>query len=163
MKSARRPGEPISEGHIQWIIASLGGTFNICPITIFKSRVSAFRISQLELDPMDSPLCVRLCVNKRELNCGGATIRNRAIAGGAAGRKVGGTSEIESYGIVTRSVQKMFKIIPIYSDHWEKIMGRFLKNIKGQKQRPLFTAPRRRRVELVPLLKIMASEIQTTR
>ena len=57
----------------------------------------------------------------------------------------------------------MFKIIPNYSTHLANIIGRFQKNIKVQNQRPVFAAQQRRRVELVRLLKIMASEIQTTR
>ena len=140
-------------------IASLGGTFNICPYTIFKPVVSAFRNSKLEIDPMVCSLCVLLCVNERWVDCGGAKIRNWHTTGGAAGRKVGETSEIETYGIVSRSVPKMFKIIPNYSTHLANIIGRFQKNIKVQKQRPLFAAPQRRRVELLRLLKIMASEI----
>ena len=75
----------------------------------FQAKV----VSQLELDPVDSTSCVLLCVNERWVNCGGATIRNPHIADGAADWKVGGTSEIESYGFVARSVQKMFKIILI--------------------------------------------------
>ena len=108
-------------------------------------------------------LCVLLCVNDRWVNCDGSNLMNRPTTDGTAGRKALGNSGIESYGYVAWSVPKMFKIIPIYSDHLANIIGRFLKNIKVQKQRPLFTALRRRRVELVPLLKIMVSEIQTTR
>ncbi len=57
----------------------------------------------------------------------------------------------------------MFKIIPIYSAHLGNVIGRFLKNIKVQKERPLFAAPQRRRVELIRLLKIIAEEIPTSR
>ena len=107
--------------------------------------------------------CVLLCVNERWVDCGGAKIRNRLITDGAAGRKVGGTSDIKSYEFVARSVSKMFKITPNYSAHLANIIGRFQKNIKVQNQRPVFAASQRRRVELVRLLKIMAGEIQTTR
>ena len=154
---------PTIEGHIQGNVASLGGTFNICPNTVFKPVVSTFQICQLEIDPMESASCVQRCVNNRVINCAGTKIRNRATTGGAAGRKVGETSDIESYGFVVRSVQKMFKIIPNYSTHLANVIGRFKKKIKVQKQRPLFAAPQRRRVELLRLVKIMASEFPTSR
>ena len=125
VKSARRPGEPIIEGHIQGDTASLCGTFNICPYTVFKPGVSNFLIRQLELDPMDSSFCVLLCVNKRLVNCGGAKIKNRFTTDGAADRKVVGTFDIESYEFVATSVPKMFKIIPNYSAHLANIIGRF--------------------------------------
>ena len=64
---------------------------------------------------------VQRCVNKLEVNCGGTMIRNRATTGGAAGRKVRETSEIESYGIVARSVQKLLKVIPICSDQFANV------------------------------------------
>ena len=125
--------------------------------------VSDFQIRQLQIAPIDSSHCVRLCVNERWINCGGTTIRNRPITDGAAGRKVGETSEIETLGIVVRSAQKMFKIIPNYSAHLANIIGRFQKKIKVQKQRPLFAATQRRRVELLRLVKIMVGEIPTSR
>ena len=149
VKSARQPGEPTSEGHIQVNIASLGGTFKICPYTVFKPMVSTFQICQLEIDPMESASCVQRCVNNRVINCAGTKIRNRPTTGGAAGRKVGETFDIESYEFVARRVSKMFKIIPNYSAHLANIIGRFQKNIKVQKQRPVFAASQRRRVELL--------------
>ena len=57
----------------------------------------------------------------------------------------------------------MFKIIPNYSAHLANIIGRFQKNIKVQKQRPVFAATQRRRVELLRLVKIMVGEIPTSR
>ena len=52
---------------------------------------------------------------------------------GAAGRKVGGTVEIERYGIVAGSVPKMFKIIPICSAHVANIVGWFQKDVTNPK------------------------------
>ena len=94
-------------------------------------------------------LCVLLCVNKCYVDCGVDKIRNQHISGDAAGRKVGGTSDIESYEFVARRVSKMFQIIPNFSAHLANIIGRFQKNIKVQKQRPVFAASQRRRVELL--------------
>ena len=112
---------------------------------------------------MDSSFCVLLCVNKRRVNCGGAKIKNRSTTDDAANWKVSETSGIESYEFVARSVPKMFKVIPNYSAHLANIIGRFQENIKVQKQRPVFAASQHRRVELLRLLKIMASEIPTSR
>ena len=50
---------------------------------------------------------VQRCVNKLEVDYGGAMIMNQATTDGTINRKVNGTSEIESYGIVARSVQKI--------------------------------------------------------
>ena len=77
---------------------------------------------------MDSVLIVLLCVNNRWVDCGGAKIMNRPTTDGAAGRKVGGTVGIESYGFVAGSVRKMFKIIPICSTYVANSIG-CLKNV----------------------------------
>ena len=57
---------------------------------------------------------------------------NRHITDGVTGLKVCGTSDIESYGIVARSVTKMFKIISIHSAHLANVIGRFLKKLKSK-------------------------------
>ena len=59
-KTSWRFGGHTFESRARGDITPVDGTFNICPYTIFKPTVSAFRISKLELDRMDSPLAVRL-------------------------------------------------------------------------------------------------------
>ena len=118
VNSARRPGEPIIEGNIQGHISSLCGTFNICPYTVFKPGVSNFQNCQLEFDRPVCSSCVLLCVNEREVDYGGANIRNRRTTDGAAGRKVGETSDIESYGFVAKSSVKCLKLSRTIMHTW---------------------------------------------
>ena len=114
--------------------------FQHLPVYIFQAKGVSSLNYESENDRPATYFWVQRYVDKLEVDCGGVKIRNLATTGGAAGRKVGGTSEIESYGIVARSVQKLFKIISICSDQLANVTGRFEKNFKVQKERSMLTA-----------------------
>ena len=97
---------------------------------------------------MVSSHLVLLSVNKREVDCGGAKIRNRAIPDGTVGRKVDGTVGIESYQFVAGSVRKMFKFIPICSTYVANIIGWFEKPSNSKNNCSVLAASQHRRVEL---------------
>ena len=147
MNASQRLGWRLSESRARGVTASAGGTFNNCPYTNLKPTVSAIRISKLEFDRHARLFCVQRCVHERWAGYGGARGGIRRTTDGAAGRKVGRTLKITTQLFSARSVNNRLKRPQRCSTQSAIIIIRFAKNIHFQKQRSVFEALRRRRVE----------------